>query len=99
MPFTDNERIRDLPRKQLAITFDTDLNLAPINVGDLPRPDEQGLVGLRILTDGNISLMYIDDTVAGPVFAVVAGDVIVARIKQVASVGTTVTEANMIGLA
>ena len=94
----NNERIVDLPGEQIAVTLDTDLNLAPTNPGDLPRNPEGGLVGLRIINDGTINLTLIFDTAAGPVFPVTAGDVIVARIKQVNS-GGSLTAADVIGLA
>ncbi len=96
----DNERISDLPGKQVQITFDTDLgvkfnknNAAAINSA------QGGLVGLRFLVDGTVSLSLIFDTVPGPAFPVFAGDVYVGRIKQVHAVGTTLTPVQMIGLA
>ena len=100
----DNERITDLPGRQVAITFDVDIDPRTKQGGETSKTQHGasrvgGLVGLRILVDGVVSLTYIYDNAPGPAFPVSAGDVVVARIRQVNAAETTLTVGQMIGLA
>lgn len=79
------ERIVELPGKQVAVTINTDI------------PDG-GLVGFIVLIDGTINMTLLFDQAAGVAFPVIAGQVVVARIKQINSGGTLVA-ADIIGLA
>jgi len=97
----DNERIEDLPGRQVSIVFDQDI-LIKRNNNAANRGSQSlsgGLVGLRILVDGEISVSYLFDAAPGPAFPVSAGDVVVARIRQVHAAGTTLAVTDMIGLA